>query len=1260
MRRLALFAHFDAGARVRPFILQYLRELRAVCDDIIFVSTASLSEAELAKVAPYCSRAMRRPNVGFDFGMWRDAMEGLDFGPWDELVLANSSVFGPLWPLSYAFDRMRDVGCDAWGMTANFEIAWHLQSYFLVFRRPILEAPLLKSFFRGILPYQDKNQLIRSYEVGLSRLLLDHGFTLRSFAEESDLHGGLLPAATAVVDFRTWWSSAARRIGVAHRAVNPTTTQPVDLLRAGMPFVKIELLRDNPRSIPLEPVLAEMRRTGWDMSLMEFDRPFKARGLTSELLAEARSAASTMDAHGPRERQMVTEKRHVAKLAAAYRGLTDTLTELGQRARNAPELLRREMAGPVKPVFTPQQALRDMEHRPIQLPTDDAPRVSIVIPVYNKFEYTWACLRSLERVCAGQSYEVIVVDDGSSDETPRLAEAARGLRLLRNDRNLGFVGSCNRGAAEARGEYVVLLNNDTQVQDGWLTALLETFERVPDAGLVGSKLIYPDGVLQEAGGIVFRDGSAWNYGRGGDPEDPRFCYLRDVDYVSGASIMLPRKLFAELGGFDPLFAPCYYEDTDLAFRVRAAGKRVLLQPLSRVTHYEGVTAGTDVSQGPKRYQVINAHKFFDRWRDTLASYGEPGRDIETVKERKPTRRVLVVDSYVPLTDQDSGSVRMDALMRIFAGMGFKVTFFPDNGQYPQPHTDALRARGVEVLTVAAIGSLRRHLEKHGGLYEVVVLSRADVGARMIDDVRRFCTDARILFDTVDLHYVREMRTAALEGDEAMRRNALARKEQELGVAARADVTLVVSQIERETLRSERPFLNVEVVSNIHRVHGRGPGFEGRTGILFVAGFRHPPNVDAIRWFTSSIWPMVRTRLRGAVLHVVGSEPPEEVRALAAADVVIHGYQKDLTPYLEGCRLSIAPLRVGAGVKGKINQSMSHGLPVVGTTVATEGMSLVHEEDVLVADRPDDFADAIVRLHEDRELWEKLSDGGLRNVQQHFSDDVARAALLRALDPGKRSRGRLVAFATRSAHDAEVARRAGVEGLCHRYSGEPSAIDEILRVAPPDLSLCLAWTAKGPIRLENGDARHHFARILPLLTDRRAITVDGRPVLLVDRELGDMTSTVALFRELASDAGLPGLYVLSLEATRNGVRGAAVDPRKRGFDGVVEPSIDRSAIERLRARGNVFQNMIRELRRRAEPDPVILATVDESARPSFPLVGAPLYETHRDDDRTLDVAVERLRSRLPEYRLVFLHSWNEAYPAVRDGLRASPTSAIFNE
>jgi GT2 family glycosyltransferase len=250
----------------------------------------------------------------------------------------------------------------------------------------------------------------------------------------------------------------------------------------------------------------------------------------------------------------------------------------------------------------------------------DAPAVSIVIPAYNKWEYTRRCLEAVAKTTPAALHELIVVDNASSDETAEGLRAHPRARVLRNEVNTGFVGACNRGAAAARGRWILFLNNDTEPCPNWLEALLAVGDANPEIGAVGSRLLFADGTLQEAGGIVFRDGTCWLVGRG--DVAARWAYRRacEVDYCSGASLMVRRDLFERLGGFDPRFAPAYYEDTDLCFGVRSLGHKVVYCPDSVVVHYEGVTNGTDLNAGAKRHQVLNRARFLHKWREVLARH----------------------------------------------------------------------------------------------------------------------------------------------------------------------------------------------------------------------------------------------------------------------------------------------------------------------------------------------------------------------------------------------------------------------------------------------------------------------------------------------------------------------------------------------------------------------------------------------------------------------------------------------------------------
>ncbi len=633
-------------------------------------------------------------------------------------------------------------------------------------------------------------------------------------------------------------------------------------------------------------------------------------------------------------------------------------------------------------------------HRPLRLPQPASPRASVIVPVYNQLHYTLACLRALADCGDHTGFEVIVVDDASTDDTPRVLPGIPGLRYHRNQANLGFIGACNAGAGLAKGEFVVFLNNDTTVSPGWLDALLDTFATHPDTGLAGSKLVYPDGRLQEAGGVVFADGSGWNYGRFDDPTHPRFNHVREVDYCSGASIALRRELFQKLGGFDDHYAPAYYEDTDLAMRVRACGLKVRYQPASEVVHHEGITSGTDLNRGMKAYQVTNQAKFLARWRDELArSHAPADSDPERACDRGRHHRVLVLDACTPTPDRDSGSLRMSALMRALRDEGCSVTFFAESGAHDGAYTRALQQMGVEVWWHPHLADVPAWLARHGHRFDLVVASRHYVLAPLLPLLRRHAPRAHLVFDTVDLHHLREQREAEVSGDTAQRRQAERTRRVELDLIARSDSTWVVSSAEQVLLASQVPEAKVDVVSNIHDVHGPGRPWAQRRDLLFVGGYRHPPNVDAALWLATEILPLVRARLPGVVLHLVGADAPPEVMALAdLPGVQLHGYVPDLLPLLEGVRVGVAPLRYGAGVKGKVNQSLAHGQPMVATPCAVEGMHLVDGEDVLVADGTEAIADAVVRLYEDASLWERLAAGGLENTRRHFSPAAARATL----------------------------------------------------------------------------------------------------------------------------------------------------------------------------------------------------------------------------------------------------------------------------
>ena len=618
------------------------------------------------------------------------------------------------------------------------------------------------------------------------------------------------------------------------------------------------------------------------------------------------------------------------------------------------------------------------------------PVVSIIIPVHNQIRFTLACLHSIYLNIAETDYEIIIADDHSSDQTANVfGKAFPRVRYQRNSKNLGFLRNCNNAAKSARGRYLVFLNNDTVVLPGWLEELVNTFKLDSTIGLVGSKLIYPEGALQEAGGIVFEDGSGWNFGHFCDPAEPVYNHMRDVDYCSGASLAIPTKLWRELDGFDESFAPAYYEDTDLAFKVRAVNKRVVYQPCSELVHFEGVSNGSSTHSGIKRFQAINHPKFRKKWKDVLISHGIC--DPEALPYLRGIKgRILFIDATTPRPDMDSGSIDAFNYMIILKDFGFHITFATVDVTYFEGYSSALQRMGVECVHLPWIESPHEAIEKYAPDADIVILCRVKVAEPLIDSVRRHAPNARILFDTVDLHFLREAREAELYNSSVLKEKATKTRDIELDVIKKSDATILRSDYEIEVIKNivpESKLFKIPVVRELPQP--TRTSWDKLEDIVFIGGFGHPPNIDAVEHFLNDVWPILKKNGFPGKFIIAGSNMPDEIKGLASDDIVVRGYVADLSRLFGACRLSVAPLRYGAGMKGKVITSLSYGIPCVATEMAVEGAGLIHGENIMVSKNAEEMAQMIKSLYFDRKRWHEISAAGLDYCQKVISMEAVK-------------------------------------------------------------------------------------------------------------------------------------------------------------------------------------------------------------------------------------------------------------------------------
>ena len=625
------------------------------------------------------------------------------------------------------------------------------------------------------------------------------------------------------------------------------------------------------------------------------------------------------------------------------------------------------------------------------------PVVSIVIPTFQNAGFTIRCLHAIRSHETRTSFEIIVIDDGSSQRHQRRLKRLTGIHLLLLKDNVGYLRACNSAFPAARGEFIALLNNDTLPQPGWLDAMMQNFTD-PTVGLVGAKLVTPDGVLQEAGGLIYRNGTVSNYGSGEQPDDPRFNYRREVDYCSAAAVVVRSHVLASLGGYDTRYKNAYYEDTDLAMSTRSLGYKVIYDPGATVAHIGHGTYRKHAPSSPEELMATNRKFFEAKWKRELRAFPPNTLDSLELDARRHVGKsgtIVVIDQF-PRWNHDSGSLRLLEIIRGYQNLGYAIVLVsPRYFDEPEYKTELARM-GVQH-RFANEPTLVSYLVSISSTIKFFHAARPSGMEYFLAEIAPQFPDVRVVFDTVDLHFLREARehelttrpkTQRLEFEMAQRRQA------ELKMVKLADLTLVVSPIELEILTDLGHGARVALLSNAHRAPLTvARDSASREGLVFVGNFHHLPNEDGLKWFLDEVYPLITESLGNVPLDIVGSPRPKHLERRSFPAVKTLGWVDDLTSVYAKARVAIAPIRWGAGVKGKVGEAWAHSLPVVLTTIAAEGMHIEHPTSGLIEDDAQGFAAAVVQLLTNDAQWEKMSTTCRAHVETHFGVDAFSRSLL---------------------------------------------------------------------------------------------------------------------------------------------------------------------------------------------------------------------------------------------------------------------------
>ncbi|WP_339745642.1 glycosyltransferase [uncultured Rubinisphaera sp.] len=629
-------------------------------------------------------------------------------------------------------------------------------------------------------------------------------------------------------------------------------------------------------------------------------------------------------------------------------------------------------------------------------PTSENPAVSIILVLYNRAELTFQCLQSI-LASVKTSMEVVIYDNGSNDLTNSLLDRLENVVVIRGKENIGYVQAVNRAAEASQGTYLLLLNNDTQLISGAIETGIEDLESDPTIGGVGARLILPDGLLQEAGSIIWSDGSTQGYCRGKSAEHYEAMFLRTVDYCSAAFWLMRRNVFEQFGGFDEGFSPAYYEEVDLCSRMNQAGLRQVYDPRIVVLHYE--FASSKSADAAIKLQVAHRTRFVSRNQNYLSQQFSkaPGNILAARTTHQRNRRILMIEDRIPHPELGSGFPRSNLMLHCLVELGYEVTLFAAVN-FKENWNTAYRdiPHSVEIVQGQDAPSIADFLIERQNHYRAVIISRP----HNMENINHILTNrpdllsgTKLVYDAEAIFSIREIERLRLAGVNVSEQKRLEMLNAELQIAEKADSILAVSEGEAQLFRDLGK--EVHVLSHAIPKPAYKPEISSRQGLLFVGAVHDvgSPNAKSLVWLCEEILPAIKAQSGRFPSMTIAGMMLEQTQAYCRTKQCnVLGRVDDLSEVYQSARVFVAPTQFAAGIPLKIIEAAAHGVPVVATSVLANQLGWTHGCELLVADSPEEFAVCCLKLQQNDTLWSNIQNEALRAVERDYS----KSAILKSL------------------------------------------------------------------------------------------------------------------------------------------------------------------------------------------------------------------------------------------------------------------------